>query len=39
MSETDLDAYATDNNIDLTTATDKASKLAAIKAAVADPSS
>ena len=39
MSEADLDAYATDNNIDLTTATDQASKLAAIKAAVADPSS
>ena len=39
MSEADLDTYAVDNNIDLTTATDQASKLAAIKAAVADPSS
>lgn len=39
MTEADIDTYAADNNIDLTAATDKASKIAAITAATPDPTS
>lgn len=38
MSEADIDAYATDNKIDLTGAADKAAKITAITGATPTPS-